>query len=481
MKNCKNLFFLVFLFQVGFTFSQKNISKNKKLLIQSVEKHKTQLIKISDSIWALAETAFEETKSSKILADYAELQGFNVERGVANIPTAFVATYGSGKPVISVLGEFDALPGISQKAQPIKTPFKEGAAGHGCGHNLFGAGSLGAAIAIKELIQDGKIKGTVKFIGTPSEEKFFGKIWMVNAGVWDDVDVNISWHPSANTKADVQSSLALIDFKIEFFGQAAHASMDPWNGRSASDALELYTTGINYYREHVRPTVRMHYHIQDGGQVVNVVPDYARLWMRVRDTKRSGMMPVYEQARKMAEGAAIMANVDYKISLISGIYELLVNREGGQIMQKNIELLGPIKYTDAEISFGKKIQEETKKEQVGMDSNINPLEATREHPGGGSTDVGDVSWNVANINLGVTTAPKDTPWHSWAVVACGGMSIGHKGLIYSSKAMSMTMLDLFEDPKLVQKVKAEYVKRKGNEIYKAMIPEGPPPIPNQKK
>ena len=463
------------------SFAQKGMSKNKKALLTSVEKHKNELIKISDEIWGLAETAFEETKSAEILASYAEKQGFNVERGVAGMPTAFVATYGSGSPVISVLGEFDALPGISQKATPTKSPLKEGAAGHGCGHNLFGAGSLGAAIAIKELIQAGKIKGTVKFLGTPSEEKFFGKIWMVNAGLWDDVDVNISGHPSAETKADVQSSLALVDFKVEFFGQAAHASADPWNGRSASDALELYASGINYYREHVRPSVRMHYHIQDGGQVVNVVPDYSRIWVRVRDTKRSGMMPVYERVQEMAKGAAILANVDYKISLISGIYEVLVNREGGEIMQKNLELLGPIEYTDDEIAFGKKIQEITKKEQVGMDSAINPLLDTRENPGGGSTDVGDVSWNVANINLGVTTAPKDTPWHSWAVVACGGMSIGHKGMLYSSKAMSMTMLDLFENPALVDKVKAEYKERKGDEVYKAIIPEGPPPIPTKTK
>tara|TARA_R110002072_G_scaffold99971_5_gene219828 strand:- start:4486 stop:5925 length:1440 start_codon:yes stop_codon:yes gene_type:complete len=467
---------------VSITFyGQKGLSKNKKALLKSVEKHKTELIKISDEIWSLAETAFEETKSAEILAGYAEKQGFKVERGVAGMPTAFVATYGSGSPVISVLGEFDALPGISQKAQPTKSPLKEGAAGHGCGHNLFGAGSLGAAIAIKELIEDGKIKGTVKFFGTPSEEKFFGKIWMVNAGLWDDVDVNISWHPAAKTESDVQSSLALVDFKVEFFGQAAHAAADPWNGRSASDALELYTSGINYYREHVKPTVRMHYHIQDGGQVVNVVPDYSRLWVRVRDSKRSGMLPVYERVQEMAKGAAILADVDYKVSLISGIYEVLVNREGGKIMQNNLELLGPIEYTEDEIAFGKKIQEITKKEQVGMDSNIKPLENTRENSGGGSTDVGDVSWNVANINLRVTTAPKDTPWHSWAVVACGGMSIGHKGMIYSSKAMSMTMLDLFENPTLVKKVKDEYKERKGKEVYKAIIPEGPPPIPSEKK
>ncbi|MEL6917110.1 MAG: amidohydrolase [Bacteroidota bacterium] len=473
MKN--TIFFGMLLLTTAILSAQK-ISNNKKGIIAAVEQHKTQLIKISDSIWAAAETAFEEIESSKILADYAEKNGFTVDRGVAGMPTAFVATYGSGKPVISVLGEFDALPGISQKAIPTKEALKEGGAGHGCGHNLFGAGSLGAAIAVKELIEQGKLKGTIKFFGTPSEEKFFGKIWMVRDGLWDGVDVNLSWHPSASTKADVQSSLALVDFKVEFFGQAAHASADPWNGRSASDALELYTAGINYYREHIKPTVRIHYHIQDGGQVVNVVPDYTRLWVRVRDTKRSGMLPVYERVQKMAEGAAILANVDYKISLISGIYEVLVNRTGGEVMQKNLELLGPITYTEEETVFGKKIQEVTGKPQLGMDALINPLEATKEHPGGGSTDVGDVSWNVANINLGVTTAPKDTPWHSWAVVACGGMSIGHKGMIYAAKAMGMTMVDLFENPKLVEKVKAEYMERKGTEVYEAIVPEGPPPI-----
>lgn len=477
MKYCKKLLFLSSCLLTFSAFSQETLSETKQKIVKSVEAHESEMIALSDKIWALAETAFEENESAKLLADYAESQGFKVNRGVAGIPTAFTAIYGSGQPVISVLGEFDALPGISQKAEPTKSPLEDGAAGHGCGHNLFGVGSLGAAIAIKELIESGEIKGTVKFLGTPSEEKYFGKIWMVREGLWDDVDVNISWHPGATTEADVQSSLALIDFKVEFFGQAAHASADPWNGRSASDALELYTTGINYYREHVEPTVRMHYHIQDGGQVVNVVPDYSRLWVRVRDTQRSGMMPVYERVKEMAEGAAIMANVDYKVSLISGIYETLVNREGGAVMQKNLELLGPIEYTEEEINFGKKIQETTGKEQVGMDSEIKAFEDTRENPGGGSTDVGDVSWNVPNINLSVTTAPKDTPWHSWAVVACGGMSIGHKGMMHASKAMAMTMADLYKNPELVKKVKEEYKERKGDEVYEAIIPAGPPPIP----
>ncbi len=472
----KKIFFLLLGLMASLPAASQKMTASKKSVVQSIEAHQAELIAISDSIWAMAETAFQETGSSRVLADYAEANGFAVERGVAGIPTAFVATYGSGRPVISVLGEFDALPGISQKAQPEKEPLHPGAAGHGCGHNLFGTASLASAIAIKELMESGKLTGTVKFFGTPAEEKFFAKIWMVRAGLWDDVDVNVSWHPAPQTEADVQSTLSLVDFKVEFYGQTAHASVDPWNGRSASDALELYTTGINYYREHIRPTVRIHYHIQDGGQVVNVVPDYARLWVRVRDTKRDGMMPVYERVRDMAQGAAIMANVDYKISLISGVYEVLVNRAGGEIMQQNLELLGPITYTDEEQAFAKKIQEATGKPQVGMDTAIHPFKETLEHPGGGSTDVGDVSWNVANINLGVATAPKDTPWHSWAVVACGGMSIGHKGMLQAAKAMGMTMADLFENPKLIDKVKAEYKMRKGDTKYVPIIPEGPPPI-----
>jgi len=471
MKKCTTIMLLLLTVSV---VGQK-MTSSKKAVIASVEKHKAELIQISDAIWAEAETAFEETESSKILADYAEKNGMTVTRGVADIPTAFTATYGSGKPVISILGEFDALPGISQKAQPEKEPYEEGAAGHGCGHNMFGTSSLGAAIAIKEQMEAGKLKGTIKFLGTPAEEKFFAKVWMVKAGLWNDVDVNLSWHPSADIEADVQSGLSLIDFIVEFEGQAAHASMDPWNGRSASDALELYTTGINYYREHILPSSRIHYHIQDGGQVVNVVPDYSKLWVRVRDPKRAKMLPTYERVKAMAEGAAIMANVDYKISLVSGIYEVLVNRTGGAIMQKNLELLGPMSYTPEEEAFGKAIQKATGKPEVGMDANINPLRETLETPGGGSTDVGDVSWNVPNINLSVTVAPKGTPWHSWAVVACGGMSIGHKGMIYAAKALGLTAVDLLENPKMVNEVKEEFKMRKGNEVYKPMI-DGPPPI-----
>ena len=463
----------------GISLAQKNsgMTASKKAIVQSVENHQPDFIKMSDQIWAYAETAFEESNSSKVLADYAGAQGFKVERGVAEMPTAFVASYGSGKPIIGILGEFDALPGISQKAQPEKEPLVKGAAGHGCGHNLFGVGSLGAAIAVKELMEQGKIKGTIRFYGTPAEEKYFGKLFMARAGLFDDLDACLDWHPGDETKANVQSSLAMVDFTVEFFGQAAHASADPWNGRSALDGLELFTTGLNYMREHVLPTVRIHYQIQHGGDVVNVVPEYARVWVRVRDSKRDGVQHVYDWVEKMIAGAAMMAEVDFKINLVSGLHEVLVNRTGGAALQKNLELLGPISYTEEETEFAKKIQEATGKPQVGIDGEIRPLEDTWEQPKGGSTDVGDVSWLVPEIRLSVTTGPKDTPWHSWAVVACGGMSIGHKGMVFSAKALGLTMVDLFENPQLLASMKKEFKERKGDANYKPILPDGPPPLP----
>jgi aminobenzoyl-glutamate utilization protein B len=241
--------------------------------------------------------------------------------------------------------------------------------------------------------------------------------------------------------------------------------------------MELYTTGINYIREHIKPTVRIHYHIQNGGDVVNVVPDYSKVWTRVRDSKRDGMLEVYEKVKKIAEGASIMMDTEYKITLVSGLHEVLVNRTGGMALQKNLKILGEITYTEEEINFAKRIQNSTGKPMDGIDAKIRPLEETKEHPGGGSTDVGDVSWLVPEIRLGVTTAPIDTPWHSWAVVACGGMSIGHKGMVYAAKALGMTMVDLFENPGLIEEMKKEFKERKGDSIYEAILPEGPAPTP----
>jgi aminobenzoyl-glutamate utilization protein B len=467
---------IVALFPVLATAQQGPADALKSSVVASIEAQAESLTQLSDEIWAHAEIAFRESESADALVRHAKAHGFEVTRGTAGIPTAFVAEYGSGTPVIGIMGEFDALPGLSQAAVPERSPLEEGAPGHGCGHNVFGAASLGAAVAIKELIARGELEGTIRYYGTPAEEKFFGKLWMIREGAFEGVDVMMDWHPGDEIEASVQSSQALVDFLVEFEGQAAHAAGDPWNGRSAGDALELYTTGINYYREHVKPTVRIHYHIMDAGKVVNVVPDYAKLWVRVRDRDRAGMDPVYKRVQAMAEGAAIMADVDHKVTLISGVHEILPNRTGGAALQANLERLGAIEYTQEEQAFAKAIQKATGKPEVGVDAEVRPLRDTQENPEGGSTDVGDVSYIVPTIRLSAPIAGKDVPWHSWAVVASGGMSIGHKGLVYASKALAMTMVDLFTDPALVDAVKAEFRERKGDYVYEGILPPGPPPL-----
>jgi aminobenzoyl-glutamate utilization protein B len=451
--------------------------KKKEQAVASIEKHKTELTHLSDQIWGFAETALRETRSSRLLADYAEQQGFQVKRGVAGMPTAFVATYGQGRPIIGVLGEYDALPGISQKAQPVKEALEAGSAGHGCGHNLFGAASLGAAVAIKELIAAGKLKGTIRFYGTPAEEAIGGKIYMARDGLFKDLDVCLAWHPDDKTRVDVDSSQAIVDFIVEFKGKAAHAAADPWNGRSAVAAMEFFTTGLNRMREFVRPTVRMHYVIQKGGDVPNVVPEYARVWCWLRDSKRTGVDELLSRARKIAEGAALMAGVESKITVQSGDYEMLVNMTGEKLIYSNLAWLGPISYTPEEQEFAKAIQRATGVEEKGLNGAIQPLLPPKPDPEGGSTDVGDVSWLVPTLSLVVTTAPESAPWHAWPVVACGGMSIGHKGLAHAAKALAATMVDLFEDEKTREAIQAEFKEKSKGEVYKPYIPDGPPPIP----
>jgi len=477
MKPYLTLFFVFICLLANAQKQKATVNPNKTSVIQSVDKHQQELITISDKIWGYAETALREHKSAKELADYAEAQGFVVKRGVAGMPTAFTAEYGSGKPIIGIMGEYDALPGISQKAQPTKEALNAGAGGHGCGHNLFGAGSLGAAVAIKELIQQGKLKGTIRFYGTPAEESVGGKIYMAREGLFADLDVCLDWHPDVEIAASTQSSQAMVDFIVEFKGKAAHAAADPWNGRSAVDGLEAFTDGVNMLREHVRPSVRMHYAIMKGGDVPNVVPEYAKVWMWVRDSKREGVEVVFARVKEIAEGAAKIAGVESKVTIQTGDYELLVNRTGAAALQKNLEVLGPINYTAEEIAFAKKIQEVQGGEQIGLDGKIHPLKETQEHPTGGSTDVGDISWIVPEITLVATTAPPNTAWHGWSVVACGGMSIGHKGLVFAAKSLAMTMVDLFENEQLRKDVRVEFEQRKGGHIYKAYIPDGPPPVP----
>lgn len=452
-------------------------SATKRAAVQSVERHADEMTQLSDQIWGFAETALREHRSAKLLADYAESKGFRVERGVSGMPTAFVATFGEGRPIIGVMGEYDALPGVSQKAISEKSPLVPGAAGHGCGHNLFGAASMGAALAIKEQIEAGKLKGTIRFYGTPAEEAVGGKTYMARDGLFNDLDVVLAWHPGDETQADTVSSQAMVDLIVEFHGKAAHAANDPWNGRSAVDALELFLDGVNLMREHIRPTSRMHYTIVAGGDVPNVVPEYGKVWIWARDWERSEVESLLARIRKLADGAALMTETTSTLTVQGGSWEILTNLAGAKLLNANLQWLGPVSYTPEEDKFARDIQRATEVPEAGMDREIRPLE--NQEMEGGSTDVGDVSWVVPTLHLTVATSPKDAPWHAWPVVATGGMSIGHKGMVRAAKTLAATMVDLYEQPKALKEVRAEFEEKKGDVVFKAYVPDGPPPLPKE--
>jgi aminobenzoyl-glutamate utilization protein B len=451
---------------------------DKKSAAASIDRDRDRLTALSDEIWRYAETALQETKSSKALAEYAESKGFRVTRGVAGMPTAFVAEYGSGSPVIGIMGEFDALPGLSQKAVPKREAVEASAPGHGCGHNLFGVGSLAAATAIKELIDSGRIHGTIKFFGTPAEEAVGGKVYMLRDGVMNGVDVMLAWHPGDETQSDTKSTQAIVDITVEFHGRAAHAAFDPWDGRSAVDGLELFTHGVNMMREHIHPTSRMHYAILKGGDVPNVVPEYAKVWIWLRDEKREYVDEMLGRLRKIAAGAALSADVESTLTVNGGDWNMLVNMTGQQLAQKNMDWIGPIAFTDEEQSFAKSIQRENSVAEKGLLGAIKPFDAKPGAAEGGSTDVADISWNMPLIHVSVTTAPTGAPWHGWSVVACGGMSIGHKGMMFASKTLAATMIDLFMQPANVRAMREEFAKKSEGVKYKTYIPDGPPVAPN---
>jgi aminobenzoyl-glutamate utilization protein B len=452
-------------------------SRNKQAAVAAIDEHGDELVDLAQQVWRFAETALRETRSAAVLADYAEKQGFRVTRGVAGLPTAFLAEYGSGKPVIAILGEYDALPGISQQAVTEQLALEEGAGGHGCGHNLFGPASLGAALAVKELMEAGALKGTLRFYGTPAEESVGGKLYMIREGSFRDVDVALAWHPSDEVQADTGSTQAMVDFVVEFRGRTAHAAADPWNGRSAVDALELFTFALNQMREHVRPTVRMHYAILQGGQVPNVVPDRSKLWVWLRDSKHERVDELLERARDIVKGAALAAGVEGELRVQGGDYEMLPNRAGARAIYSNLEWLGPIPFTSEEQAFAKAIQRATGTEEKGLRATLEPFDENPGDPDGGSTDVADVSWNVPTLHLSVTTAAADAPWHAWPVVATGGMSIGHKGMAHAAKALAATAVDLFERPELVEAIQQEFAEKTAGKPFKGYLAPGPPPLP----
>jgi aminobenzoyl-glutamate utilization protein B len=453
----------------------------KKEAFAWLEANKSRLAEINDQIWRFAETAMEEYESSELLASYLEKNGFQVTRDVAGMPTAFVAVYGSGEPVIGILAEYDALPGLSQDTVSYKKPIEEGKPGHGCGHNVFGTASTAAAAAMKEVMDKKGLRGTVKLFGCPAEETVVGKVFMARDGIFDGLSCCVQWHPSSENGVSLGSSNALNQFEVEFFGKSAHSAGDPWHGRSALDAVELTNVGLNYLREHLKPTARIHYVIPYGGGAPNVVPDYARAWYYVRDIDRESVEDDYERVLKVIEGASEMTETTYRIKFISGVHEMLSNRTGSEVVYSNLLLVGPPRFTQEEQEYTKEIQKNLGVDENGLKTEIEPFKLPERSCGGGSTDVAEVSWLTPTTALGVAMAPANAPWHHWAQVACGGMSIGHKAMLIAAKVMAASGIDFLTHPEIVKNMREEWIDRKEGKEYKSPLPPDlKPPIKPKK-
>lgn len=419
---------------------------------------------IALQIWDYAEVGYKEVKSSTLLKNTLRGNGFTVEEGVAEIPTAFVATYGSGSPVIGILAEYDALPGLAQEATPEKKPIEGKNAGHGCGHNLFGTASVAAGIEVKKMIESGQLKGTVKVFGCPAEEGGSGKVYMVRAGLFNNIDVVIHWHPADKNTTDISGALANKSAKFRFYGTASHASMAPEKGRSALDAVESMDYMVNMMREHIPQETRIHYVITNGGKAPNVVPDFAEVYYYVRHPDRQVVQQIFDRMVKAAQGAALGTETRMDYEVIGGTYDLLINKTLAAVMQQNLEQTGGVAYNESEKTFAAKLQTSFSYKAPAVDNaaNIDSLVAKKD--GLGSTDVGDVSWNVPTIGMTAATWVPGTPAHSWQAVACDGTEIGTKGMMVAAKTMALTAIDLFTNPELLIKAKAEFNNARGNDF-----------------
>jgi len=472
------LFLLVFLVLLCPSVHAQKTNQLKQEAFEWIESNKAMITAMSDTIWGYAELPMEEFKSSRLLADTLEKHGFQVERGVAGMPTAFVATFGSGEPVLGFLAEYDALPGLSQKATPHQEALVQGGSGHGCGHNLLGVGSTAAAIAVKHVMETHNLGGTVKLFGCPNEENDIGKVFMAREGLFRPMAAAVDWHPASVNAVSLMGSHAIHNFTVTFTGKAAHAGGDPWDGRSALDGVELTNVAVNFLREHVKPTVRIQYAVIEGGSVPNIVPDRAVAWYNTRDVTFEGSEEVYHKVRKIADAMAIATGTEVEIKLLTAIHQLLVIEEGSKIMQENLELIGPPGFTTEEQEFARTVQRSLGIDETGLFDQVMPLTpASRDDFGGGGTDVAEVSWNTPVLRMGAATHPMGAPGHSWAVVCTGSTSIAHKGMLVASKTLAATVVDLLTQPELLEQVRSEWKEKTGGRPYKSPLPPGAvPPV-----
>lgn len=463
--------------------SAQQLPAEKETALAHVEALASEIHRMSMVLWDFSEIALLENQSADFLADLLESEGFTVERGVAGMPTAFVASFGSGRPIVGILAEYDALPSIGNAAVPRKEPREDGHPhGQGCGHNLFGAGSVGAAIALKRTIQDHNLTGTVRLYGTPAEETVVGKVYMAKAGLFDDLDASLDWHPSLETEVGNSTGLAMNNFEVEFFGQAAHAAADPWNGRSALDAVEMMNYGANMMREHVKPSARIHYVIPNAGEAPNVVPEYARVWYYVRDTARAPVGDHYARLLDIAKGAALATRTEYKVTLLTGVHEMLLNRPLQEAAQANMEYVGAPRFAEEDQAFARELQESLGIEQNGLFTEVKPLADKPEPPEGGSTDVAEVSWIAPAVSIRVATAAQGIPWHSWAAAASHGTDGSVRGADVAAQVLALTGVDLLMNPSLVEEARAFYLEKTGGKPYVSPVPEGQePPLPGRRR
>ena len=452
-----------------------------------------KLTYIAKEIWDNPQIALEETFASKLLADELEQAGFIIEWGVGQMPTAFVASWGAGKPIIGILGEYDALPGLSQDISVDRTPLVEGGPGHGCGHNLFGTACLGAALAMKEAMAAEGIPGTVRYYGCPAEETLVGKTFMAKDGAFDDLDAALSWHPGDYNGVWYDSSLAMNSFKVNFHGVASHAGVAPEMGRSALDGAMLMDVGVNYLREHVVQEARIHSVITSGGQAPNVVPAYAQIWYFVRAPRRDQVEEIYQRMLDIAQGAALMSGTTHDIDFVTGCYDLLSNKVMSEILLEKMREVEPLSFTEQERAYAKDLQasfpDGAIRNTFGWAAKSTPLDldpAWMDNPlwedvlpfnavpavSPGSTEVGDVSQITPTAQIWTTCWPFGTPPHSWQTVASTGTSIGFKGMMYAAKVMGVAGLELMTNPEKLSAARVEFEQNLNGRKYVSPIPDG---------
>ena len=435
---------------------------------------------IAREIWELAEVGFQEERSAELLKSQLASAGFEVRSGVAEMPTAFLASLGRGRPVTALLAEFDALPGLSQDALPERKPRAENAPGHACGHHLFGTASTAAAIAVKEWLKTSGSSGTIRLYGTPAEEGGAGKVYMVRAGLFSDVDAVLTWHPSDGNDASPVSSLANKSAKFRFHGLSSHAAAAPEMGRSALDGVEAMNYLVNMMREHVPQESRIHYVITRGGMAPNVVPDFAEVYYYCRHPEVQVVQDLWKRIVRAAEGAAMGTETRVDLEVIHGIYNKLPNERLSRLFDDNLKKIGGIEYTAEELRFAQALRATLQKPElpIGSQREIQPF---APQVTSASTDVGDISWVVPTASVQIATWVPGTPAHSWQAVAAGGMSIGFKGMQLASKVLATTAVDLFTAPALVEEARREFEERRGPDfVYESLVGDRPPPLDYRK-